>query len=60
MSEPIFVISLTPLFIGTAHAFNGVITFLHLVFAFSNTKVSIIIPLASGSDMALFTAEMNL
>jgi hypothetical protein len=58
--ELILVISLMHSYIGIACAFNGLITFLYLIFRFSYATVSSNTHLLSGSDMALFAAETNL
>lgn len=46
--------------IGADLAFSGLITSLHLVFAFSKAKDSIIAFLAAESDTLLSTAEVSL
>jgi hypothetical protein len=45
---------------GSSHAFSGLTTFLLSAFTFSNAKVTINTYLELGSDMVLFTAEINL
>ena len=57
---PIPIVSLIHSSIGAPSAFNGLITLLHSVFAFSNAKVCINTCVTSESEMALFTAETNL
>lgn len=60
MLEPISVVFLIHLSIGTACIFNSLILSLRLVFENLNAKISINTCLASGSNMALFIVETNL
>lgn len=49
-----------PLLCRSCPCINGLVTFVHSIFAFSSAKVFVSTCLISGSDIALFTAATNL